>query len=181
MSRKKKGGSVWFYCGFFIILIVASIISFQIFPIEAQSLIIAVGAILILYMVISGQSAIIMDDLQAQRRVAEPRDSSVIQRVIVESYSGKEHIISASPETSFRDACRNDWIFSSVEMNKAWIIQDERGNDISNTPLSQYHGISRLISVEPMDYRQPHEDEMERMTSSSEHLSDSDMGVKFYD
>jgi hypothetical protein len=159
---------------------IASYIFFQFFPIQSQSILIALGIVVIFYMVVSGQSAIIMDDLKSQKRVAEARDPTKIQRVIIDAYTGKEFIISGEQDATFRDACKIEWPFDSIEMGKSWIIQDERGNDISERPLTEYHGIAKIISMEPMDYRQPLE-ESEKDSFDEEQESDMDVGVEFYD
>jgi len=57
-----------------------------------------------------------------------------------------EAVIDGDHTTSFRKAMQDEetWVFSQISRDSKWIITDDRGNDISNKPLSFFDGIARI-------------------------------------
>ncbi|MGY5860701.1 MAG: hypothetical protein RTU63_15140 [Candidatus Thorarchaeota archaeon] len=72
-------------------------------------------------------------------------DSSMIKRVIKDGYDGEEVIVSGNRETTFGQACKDQWQFVSVKRNSRWYIKDDRGNDVSDKLLQSVDGIFVLV------------------------------------
>ena len=79
------------------------------------------------------------------RRHYKDSDSSIYKRVIKDGFDGKEFIVSGDSETTFGQACKNQWQFESVGRNSGWYIKDARGNDVTNMSLISFDGICVLI------------------------------------
>ena len=58
----------------------------------------------------------------------------------------EEAVIDGDYATSFRKAMQDEeiWVFSRISRDSKWIITDDRGNDISDKPLSFFDGIARI-------------------------------------
>jgi len=107
------------------------------------------------------------------RRHYKDTESSVYKRVIKDGYDGGEFIVSGDSETTFGQACKNQWQFESVSRNSGWYIKDERGNDVTNMSLISFDGICVLI---PEYGSEKHKDNDE----ASKYWSIQD-SVKYYD
>ncbi|MGY5860699.1 MAG: hypothetical protein RTU63_15130 [Candidatus Thorarchaeota archaeon] len=73
------------------------------------------------------------------------QDPSTCMRVIKDGPDGLEFIISGDREETFAQACRANWYFESVKRKSKWLIVDERGNDVSDSPLGLVDSIFTLI------------------------------------
>ncbi len=62
-------------------------------------------ALSVLLIFLTGQSTLISDDFRFRRRVPEARDPSLIQRVVIDAYTGKEVIVNGDDDDTFREAC----------------------------------------------------------------------------
>jgi hypothetical protein len=71
----------------------------------------------------------------------------MIQRVIVNRENEREYIVEGLPYTTFRDACIENWPFKGIGQRSKWIINDERGNDITSEPLESYNGIAFIVGT----------------------------------
>ncbi|MHA1907535.1 MAG: hypothetical protein ACW98Y_09600 [Candidatus Thorarchaeota archaeon] len=113
--------------------------------------------------------------LQAQVK----KDPTHISRVVGEPTSGEEHIINGKPEWTYRNTLLSDWPFKSIPRSSEWFVKDERGNDISNTPLGQYNSIASL------EYRAPAKSNLdeyrEKLEDRSDEYTSIDQGVTYYD
>ncbi len=69
----------------------------------------------------------------------------VLHRVVVDKISGEEVVVHGAPETTFRDAVQEYWGSSILGRHPKWSVYDERGEDISNEPLSSYDGVSFVL------------------------------------
>lgn len=107
-------------------------------------------------------------------------DSSKLTRVVVDSYTETEHIISGTPDETYRNACTRDWQFESISKKGGWIILDEKGNDITSSPLSSYQGIARIQSIIPLERYESTEDAPDTQDAQDQY-SDMERGVEFYD
>jgi hypothetical protein len=67
-------------------------------------------------------------------------------RIVKDASSGKEVLVSGEGLCTFREACIANWEFTSIGIDAEWVIEDERGNDISLLPLSSYDGIATLTT-----------------------------------
>lgn len=139
----------------------------------------AVGLV-ILFALVRGAATVMVKRKPTHLLVARPRDPSLTQRVVFDTIIRKEYIISGTYSQSFRSACKDDWVFRSMGANDDWIIQDERGNDISNLPLSEYQGIAKLVSTESDKAPDSYYDRIEDSDKSDEY-TDMERGVTFYD
>lgn len=74
-----------------------------------------------------------------QRR--RPVDTGVLQRVVRESESSREHIIKGDSTTTFRSACTKSMMLSERPTESSWVVLDESGADISEAFLQDYDGI----------------------------------------
>jgi len=77
---------------------------------------------------------------------SRPIDTSIAHRVIRDMATKAEAVIDGDHTTSFRKAMQDEetWVFSQISRDSKWIITDDRGNDISNKPLSFFDGIARI-------------------------------------
>ncbi|MDF1538595.1 MAG: hypothetical protein P1Q69_06805 [Candidatus Thorarchaeota archaeon] len=167
-------------------IIIAIIVSGYIFTTYLgvnTSLFVIMGTFLvILYVLVTGAvSVMVKGNTPTHLFVAKPRNPSLMQRVVFDEITRKEHIISGTPSQSFRSACKDDWVFRSMKASDGWIIKDERGNDISDTSLTDYQGIATLASTEPAKSSGSYYDKEEEETDRTEEYSDIERGVTFYD
>jgi len=77
---------------------------------------------------------------------SRPIDTSIAHRVIRDMATKEEAVIDGDHAISFRMAMKDEeiWVFSQISSDSKWIITDDRGNDISNQPLSFFDGIARI-------------------------------------
>jgi hypothetical protein len=75
----------------------------------------------------------------------KPADPTVFARAVRDGEDGVEYLISGTETTLFREACLDNWQFENVDKKSSWYVIDERGNDVSNEPLSRFDGVFRLI------------------------------------
>jgi hypothetical protein len=136
---------------------------------------------LVIVMILKTQAELIANRAVRADYAAAPRDPSKIKRVIMDTYNEEEIIIHGLTSDTFRSACRRNWNFSSIGRDTPWIIQDERGNDITELKLTEYHGIAYLVSQHPMDSGEMYYQEHEESTDRSDQYSDMDQGVELYD
>jgi hypothetical protein len=78
------------------------------------------------------------------KKYSDP-DPTVYRRAVKDGVDGVEYIVNGSETTSFREACMDNWHFLYVDRKSSWLIKDDRGNDITESPLSTYDGIAVLI------------------------------------
>jgi hypothetical protein len=97
----------------------------------------------------------------------------------VDSGSNDEHLIAGDPNWTYRTTLLKDWPFKNIPKSGEWIVKDERGNDISNTPLGQYDSIASL------EYRMSEETSIREYQEKEDDRSDEytsiDQGVTYYD
>lgn len=150
--------------------------------INAIPFVVMVPALIVLIALVRGAASVMVKgNTPTHLFVAKARDPSLIQRVVYDEITRKEHIISGTASQSFRSACKANWVFRSMKSNDGWIIKDERGNDISETSLSEYHGIASLVSTEPARTSDSYYDRDEEETDRTREYSDMERGVTFYD
>jgi hypothetical protein len=71
-----------------------------------------------------------------------PKDE-ICSRVICDSQSGEERIVRGHPNSSIQEILEDDWPFSRKARGE-WYVTDERGNDITNWPISNWEGIATI-------------------------------------
>jgi hypothetical protein len=107
------------------------------------------------------------------------KDPNHISRVVGDTNTKEEYIIFGAPDWSYRTALLSDWPFNNVSKSGDWIVKDERGNDISNTPLERYDSIASI------EYHIPEKSSIEEYREKSDDRSDEytsiDQGVTYYD
>ena len=108
------------------------------------------------------------------RRYSKDSESSIYKRVVKDGYDGREFIVSGDSETTFGQACKNQWQFESVGRNSGWYIKDKRGNDVTNMSLISFDGICILIP----EYGSEKKTEDRDKVSVSSSIHDS---VEYYD
>ncbi|MHA2425518.1 MAG: hypothetical protein ACXAEF_12075, partial [Candidatus Thorarchaeota archaeon] len=99
--------------------------------------------------------------------------------VVADPLSDEEHIISGKPEWTYRETCVREWPFKSISKSGDWIIKDEKGNDISNTPLDRYNGIASIEYT--ISERTSTDEYKEKSDDRSDEYSSIDQGVTYYD
>ena len=77
---------------------------------------------------------------------SRPIDTSIAHRVVRDMATKEEAVIDGDPAVSFRRAMQDEeiWVFSQISRDSKWIITDDRGNDISDKPLSFFDGMARI-------------------------------------
>ncbi|MGY5860698.1 MAG: hypothetical protein RTU63_15125 [Candidatus Thorarchaeota archaeon] len=108
------------------------------------------------------------------RRHYKDTESTIYNRVIKDGYDGAEFIVSGDSETTFGQACKNQWQFESVSRNSSWYIKDERGNDVTDMFLISSDGICILIPEYGSQKKTEDRDKASRYSS----IQDS---VEYYD
>jgi hypothetical protein len=71
-------------------------------------------------------------------------DTSRLHRVIVDSKTGKEKIITGHKDATFRSAAKQNWPFKGIDQGSDWMIVDDRGNEITDKKLSACDDIARI-------------------------------------
>ena len=104
-------------------------------------------------------------------------DTSVVSRFIRDPISDEEVIVVGSPDTTFRQACLQDWPFDGIRARSDWIIKDDKGNDITDAPLSRYDGNATIEGQYSTTQTQSYYEEDKSEDSFSTH-SDA---VEYYD
>jgi hypothetical protein len=104
------------------------------------------------------------------KTVYSATDPSILGRVVNDGPEGHEYIVHGSGETSFREACTANWQFKYIDRKSDWIAVDNRGNDVSDEPLSRSDGLFTLI-------RQNGTDELSDRVDESSSIDDS---VEYY-
>jgi len=113
-------------------------------------------------------------EFRKSRRHYKDSESSIYKRVIKDGYDGKEFIVLGDSETTFGQACKNQWQFESVSRNSGWYIKDERGNDVTNIFLETADGIFFLVPRFGSEIQKEERDESDEYSS----IHDS---VEYYD
>ncbi|MFW9927464.1 MAG: hypothetical protein ACFFDM_11990 [Candidatus Thorarchaeota archaeon] len=73
------------------------------------------------------------------------RDPTVFTRAVKDGVEGIEYLIRGPASSSFRNACLENWQFKNVNKRSSWMVVDEKGNDVTNAPLSRYDGVFTLV------------------------------------
>jgi hypothetical protein len=113
--------------------------------------------------------------------VIRSRDPSKLKRIIVDSHTGQEVVVSGSPKTTFKFAVLSNWRFSTIDRDGDWIIEDEQRNDITSSTLESYDSISYIVPEKPRSAR-------EGTTAPANYVGDKeeerhstiDSGVEFF-
>jgi hypothetical protein len=75
--------------------------------------------------------------------IPEATEDDICSRVIRDSESGEEKIIKGHPNSSIQEVLEEHWPFKR-EARGEWYLTDERGNDVTKWPLSNWEGIATL-------------------------------------
>ncbi len=109
-------------------------------PYPLLFIIIIVGIILVFVV------SVIKDGIVHGSRIGNRvRDPSVCKRVIKDGIDGMEFIVSGDKETTFGQACRDNWQFESAKRDSGWFVKDARGNDVTDMSLMSFDGICILV------------------------------------
>ncbi len=103
-------------------------------------------------------------------RYSDP-NPSLFSRVVRDGIEGVEKLVTGSEKTTFREACLDNWQFKSVVRKSDWMVRDERGNDVTDQPLSRFDGVLYIEGDYPI---------MESSNESDEYTSIHD-SVEYYD
>jgi hypothetical protein len=82
----------------------------------------------------------------------QERDPTICERVVKDGPDGADYLISGPAKETFGDACKKHWQFVRTDKRSSWIIKDERGNDITNSPLESYDGIAMIVGTYGAEY-----------------------------
>jgi hypothetical protein len=104
------------------------------------------------------------------KKYSEP-NPRLYRRVVRDGIEGVEKLVTGSETTTFREACLDNWQFKSVDKKSDWMVRDERGNDVTDQPLSRFDGILFIEGEYPT---------MESSNESDEYTSIRD-SVEYYD
>jgi hypothetical protein len=80
---------------------------------------------------------------QNHSTIPEATEEDICSRVIRDSESGEDRIIKGHPNSSIEEILENHWPFKR-KVKGEWYLTDERGNDVTNWPLSNWEGIATL-------------------------------------
>ena len=108
------------------------------------------------------------------RPVFKERDPSICKRVICDGLDGPEVIVSGKRETTFAQACLENWQFQTARPKERWFIKDARGNDVTDRPLDFSDGVFILYADYGSEQAKEELDESDRYSS----IHDS---VEYYD
>ncbi len=88
---------------------------------------------------------------KALKKYKDP-DPSICQRVVKDGFDGEEYLISGPQDETFGYACKEQWQFPKTDKHSSWIIKDERGNDVTNSPLGSYDSIAIIVGTYGTEY-----------------------------
>ena len=74
--------------------------------------------------------------------------SGTITRTVKIADKQKDYFIRGSGETPIRDALLDDWPFDEQDSDSKWHVVDDRGNDITTSPLSSIDGTATVVIEE---------------------------------
>ncbi len=112
--------------------------------------------------------------LRSKRRGFKDSFISEYQRIVRNDVDGEDYIVNGAASTTFREACLENWQFLYVKRKSSWFVKDDKGNDISEVPLSVYGGKAILVSEYVTEsYR--------GSTDETADYSDSNESVEYYD
>jgi hypothetical protein len=167
--------------GVILAVIIGSFLATLTLGINTSYFVIFVVFSIVLISLTRGSAQVIADGSVRAELAGRPRDPTIIQRVVVDTFNEEEMIIRGSDSDTFRTACRAHWNFSSIPRESSWILEDDRGNDISELKLTEYHGIAHLVSTNPMDSGEMYIQTSGEPKDKTDEYSDMDRGVEFYD
>ena len=140
-----------------------------VFPPPISVVEIAFFILLFLYLMSDTKSV-----LRRKKRGFKESLISEYQRVVRNEVDGEEYIVDGAASTTFREACLYNWQFHYVKRKSSWFVKDDKGNDISELPLSVFGGIAVLVSEFGVESYQGSTDE-------TAEYSDSKDSVEYYD
>ncbi|MFW9768662.1 MAG: hypothetical protein ACFFF9_17210 [Candidatus Thorarchaeota archaeon] len=71
----------------------------------------------------------------------------IVSRVVRDSERGTELIVKADPYATIRETLEDDWPFKKKKSSR-WYLLDERGNDVTDRPISDWDGIAVIYFEE---------------------------------
>ncbi len=74
--------------------------------------------------------------------------SGTITRTVKIRDKQKDYFIRGAGDTPIREALLDDWPFDEQDSDSKWYVVDDRGNDITNAPLSSLEGTATVIIEE---------------------------------
>ena len=99
-----------------------------------------------LMMLLSTTTAMASTDYIARQNhsiLPEAMEDDTCSRVIRDSQSGEEKIIKGHPNTSIQEIFEDYWPFREKARSE-WYVTDEKGNDITSWPMSNWEGIATI-------------------------------------
>ncbi|MHA2374228.1 MAG: hypothetical protein ACXAEB_14555 [Candidatus Thorarchaeota archaeon] len=160
---------------------IGRIVIWYLLAVDVSTIVGLLVILLILFEIASRQVAVRVRHSLPSDLVGRPRDSSMIQRVIVNRENEREYIVEGLPYTTFRDACIENWPFKGIGQRSKWIINDERGNDITSEPLESYNGIAFIVGTIMSFQEIQMREQVKELQDRSDEYSSMDEGVEFYD
>jgi hypothetical protein len=115
----------------------------------SPSLVLASGTLIFIACSMIGSALIWFDTswmtpLHRQQMPYTP-DRDTIARVLTSDINREECLIYGKPESTVREAVKDDWPFERKLKSKDWYIIDERGMDVSERNLSDTEGTLKLV------------------------------------
>ena len=167
--------------GIIVLGIIVSQSMWYLLSVDVSSIVGLLVIFLILFEIVSRQVALGVRRTLPPDLVGRPRNPTMIQRVIVDRENEREYIVEGLPSTTFREVCKENWPFNGIRQNNQWIIQDERGNDITGEPLESYNSIACIVGAIIYDQEIKMRELVKQIQDRSDDYSSMDEGVEFYD
>lgn len=182
MNAKENSGFRCNVCdAIFAVVIIIALMQITIPASIAGMWVVIAGGLAFVYLMIRAFAHDVATQPRGQTLVPRVRDTSSVDRVIIENKSGRRHVISGWKDQTFRSACLEAWVFTSVKKKSDWTIIDDKGNDISDSPMSIYEGIARIGLLGPMCEQLVGDEATDYYTDDDRKNNDLERGVKFYD
>lgn len=120
----------------------------------ASSFVIFLFFFVLILILVLGLYMCFTDSMKSNKKLKRyrERDPTICERVIKDGSDGPEYLISGPQEETFGQACKEQWQFLKTDKHSSWIIKDERGNDITNSPLGSYDSIAIIVGTYGSEY-----------------------------
>ncbi|MFW9805814.1 MAG: hypothetical protein ACFFFK_03725 [Candidatus Thorarchaeota archaeon] len=127
-------------------LVIAWLSGFGYLPFLPQTVVMLTMIAFCLMMLLSTTTAMAGTDYIARQNrstIPEAPMDEICSRVIRDFQSGEEKIVRGHPNSSIQELLEDHWPFNG-KVRGEWYVTDERGNDITNWPLSNWEGIATI-------------------------------------
>jgi hypothetical protein len=115
-------------------------------PLNPHFMVVATILLFLVTLLFSGTTMMTGTSFIARENISTipvDRRDGFLSRLVRDQVSRKEIIIDGHENTSIREILKDSWPFDQ-KMDSEWYITDEKGNDVTNWPISNWDGIAHI-------------------------------------